>query len=1028
MKIRILLLFLSIPLFLLIFGSCASRPEAGEEPTVRINMIKEMYISPESSPGVSDRLEALVEFSGKGKIHRYEFIVADTEGNRVLTIEEESTDPKEGLTLPEEFVWTGVDEKNQFVPEGTYAYYLRAVLKDGIELMTDMYEVTVDNTPPALMLDIPYTVFFPDGDGERDMLIIEQEGSWEHLWTGEITDSSGAIVQTYVWETAEPQGIKWDGRNEDGEQLPDGMYVYTISSTDRAGNSAEQTVDDIRIDTSMAKLALTRKLNYFSPNDDGVKDVQELILDVPHPDEVRTWEVNIYLAENDSPVKTFSGGPGIQEALQFEGISDSGEKLSDGDYYAEGSIEYRNGSTARDSTQEFTLDIRKPNAQVTANYDIFSPNGDGNREQVTITQETSNEQEWTGKVKSDDGETVRSFTWKGRAPENITWEGKTDEDNMAPDGDYTYTLSSTDMAGNSFEAEPVSFSMDTSEVPQISLKPEYRYFSPNADGTKDSNLISIELAETEGIAGWEFRVETVDGEAVYEETGAENPAPRLVWEGRTSEGEIAANGAYQAYLRVTYENGNEPSVTTEPFTLDELEPEIRLSPEYTLFSPNDDGNKDVLPVEASSTSEDQWEGRVLDEDGNAVRNIVWNGEVPDFSWDGIDDQGEVVPDGIYNIVVSATDKAGNTGTARIEDVKVDTKPTPVYVKASADGFSPNGDGRKENIDFKLYADVREGIEEWALMIKNNESGNTVRNFTDRNGKLPEAVSWNGENDEGETVADGRYSGTLEVLYRKGNNPVSTTEKAVIVDTKAPELSLSVGPDRFSPDGDGFKDTAEIDLNINEENGLEGWRVRILDPNDNRFRVFTGETKSPETISWNGESEDGELVRAADIYPVIASVEDEFGNRVEVRKELNTDVFVTEEDTQLKIQISSIHFVPDEADYKNLEQEKVEQNMQTLDRLAEILKRYDDYDITIEGHATHEYLQNEAAMKWEQENELLPLSKDRAEAIKKALVERGVVEEQLSTEGVGGADPLVPHNDLENRWKNRRVEFILEKRS
>jgi flagellar motor protein MotB len=29
-------------------------------------------------------------------------------------------------------------------------------------------------------------------------------------------------------------------------------------------------------------------------------------------------------------------------------------------------------------------------------------------------------------------------------------------------------------------------------------------------------------------------------------------------------------------------------------------------------------------------------------------------------------------------------------------------------------------------------------------------------------------------------------------------------------------------------------------------------------------------------------------------------------------------------------------------------------------------------------------------------------------------------------GVGGKDPLVPHSDLENRWKNRRVEFILEK--
>jgi outer membrane protein OmpA-like peptidoglycan-associated protein len=33
---------------------------------------------------------------------------------------------------------------------------------------------------------------------------------------------------------------------------------------------------------------------------------------------------------------------------------------------------------------------------------------------------------------------------------------------------------------------------------------------------------------------------------------------------------------------------------------------------------------------------------------------------------------------------------------------------------------------------------------------------------------------------------------------------------------------------------------------------------------------------------------------------------------------------------------------------------------------------------------------------------------------------------MSTVGLGGTQPVVPHGDLENRWKNRRVEFILIK--
>jgi outer membrane protein OmpA-like peptidoglycan-associated protein len=64
---------------------------------------------------------------------------------------------------------------------------------------------------------------------------------------------------------------------------------------------------------------------------------------------------------------------------------------------------------------------------------------------------------------------------------------------------------------------------------------------------------------------------------------------------------------------------------------------------------------------------------------------------------------------------------------------------------------------------------------------------------------------------------------------------------------------------------------------------------------------------------------------------------------------------------------------------------------------------------------------------EQVKVLLPLSAERAEVIKAALVDRGVAAARMRTFGYGGSRPVVPHGDLENRWKNRRVEFILEKK-
>ena len=101
-------------------------------------------------------------------------------------------------------------------------------------------------------------------------------------------------------------------------------------------------------------------------------------------------------------------------------------------------------------------------------------------------------------------------------------------------------------------------------------------------------------------------------------------------------------------------------------------------------------------------------------------------------------------------------------------------------------------------------------------------------------------------------------------------------------------------------------------------------------------------------------------------------------------------------------------------------------MQVLDRLAEIMKKYGSYKIIVEGHAASLKWANPAAAKKEQETLLIPLSRDRAEAVVKELAKRGISTKRLTADGVGGDKPLVPHSNEEERWRNRRVEFYLEK--
>lgn len=86
----------------------------------------------------------------------------------------------------------------------------------------------------------------------------------------------------------------------------------------------------------------------------------------------------------------------------------------------------------------------------------------------------------------------------------------------------------------------------------------------------------------------------------------------------------------------------------------------------------------------------------------------------------------------------------------------------------------------------------------------------------------------------------------------------------------------------------------------------------------------------------------------------------------------------------------------------------------LDRLAETLIRTNS-NVIIKGH-TDNVGSDEVNMK---------LSKNRAENVKKYLVNRGVPSSRLSTEYYGASRPIYNNNTPEGRAKNRRVEFEIK---
>ena len=90
------------------------------------------------------------------------------------------------------------------------------------------------------------------------------------------------------------------------------------------------------------------------------------------------------------------------------------------------------------------------------------------------------------------------------------------------------------------------------------------------------------------------------------------------------------------------------------------------------------------------------------------------------------------------------------------------------------------------------------------------------------------------------------------------------------------------------------------------------------------------------------------------------------------------------------------------------------SLSTLDRLAEYLVQYPQYQLAVEGHTdstgTDAYNQG--------------LSERRARSAQSALVERGVAAARIRVAGFGESRPVADNTTAEGRALNRRVEVIL----
>lgn len=1033
------------------------------------------YVSP-NNDGIQDTLDIPVKITDRRYIVGWTLSIANAKGEVVRKIFNKESRPetqgfkgfwdrltyvKKGVPIPDKLVWNGIADSGQVVPDGDYTATIEAVNDNGIRGSVGPFPVVVDNTAPKVEITVPEDppIFGPDGVSSKQTILIKLTGSPEDLWSAQVTDAAGKAVRTLKYENAAPADWTWDGKGDDGKVVTDGVYSFSISSTDRAGNSVSKRFDNIVVNTQQPPIGLVIDLAAFSPNGDGVKDVVNLFPSVPVKTGIVGWKISVLDAAKRE-VWSVSGkdGPSLKDRVPFDGRDQASLKvLPEGQYKALLTVTYVNGYGPSVSSPSFVLDVTPPSGSVSADRPAFNPAGNPGQNSVHFAQKGVKEARWVGEVSGPGGNVVRSFPFSPLPDPTVEWDGTDDAGKPVPDGVYSYILRALDNAGNSFASSSVAVSVDTAKK-AVRLVADLKAFSPLPGSAKDRLILTAQVQFNEKVKSYELDIYSMDTAAAAGPSLATGPslttAPSLatvrtwksnkgvpasfIWDGSTDAKGKAPDGRYAAKLTVAYLNGDAADSTTSPFVVDTVAPSITLSATPLLFSPNEDSKYRAVRFAQKSVPGDDWTGVLTGPDGKQVRTWSWKGQAANFSWNGTDEAGNTVADGSYRYEVSSTDAAGNKGSAAVPSIVVDHRPVQVFVTAASPGISPNGDGVLDTETFNLIVKLREGIDTWHFAVVDKD-GVEKSVFGGKGNDVPNKIIWDGHDTTG-AVVDGYYTGFFTVDYLKGDHAEARTGK-ILVATAPPKAQVSLTPDPFSPDNDGYNDELTIGLDVASPADVAQWSFEVHElavvegaapgskPAERVFKSWSGTGAPTKSITWDGRSDNGELVESATDYPFVFTVTDVLGNSNKIEGTISVDVLVIREGDRLKIKVPSIVFRANGADFNGLDPETIANNTKVIQRIAQILNKFKDYAILIEGHANSEGKiagYSAAAIANEEVKELIPLSTGRAELVKKLLTDNGVDPRRLSTKGMGSSEPVVDFKDAQNRWKNRRVEFILIK--
>ncbi len=735
-----------------------------------------IYISP-NYDGAQDSVTIDMNVKDNTQLRDWEVAIVDEQGTIVkkyvspdiralkgkltfMKVMGKMIEKKKEVPVPQKIVWDGKNDAGQPVKDGAYKIVLTARDENKNTTKTAAKTIVIDTVAPKAEIKSDLMLFSPNGDGVKDTVSFSLNTEKKADWNGQITDDKGKSVRQYAWKDSVPDSkIVWDGTDESGKIVPNGIYSFTIKAVDKAGNTVEKKLPNITLTTNKDAAAIDADVNIFSPNLDGVFDTVTFTPMLSSDKGLNTWELDL-MDDTRTVVKQFKGSGKFPAKIVWDGTDNNGKIVKDGNYFYQFKAEYASGNHPETFVKGVIVDNSAPKTEFSLSAAMISPDGRGKNEAENFSikvKEDNGIQNWKLEIVDEKNSAVKSFSGSGNPAAQISWAGIKGDGSLAKGGEIYYsTFTVTDIVGNKYVSDKKMIQIDPTP-PDVSMSVKYRIFSPDNDGEADVQEFKFSRFDKKLLKNWNLSISLFDkntkNEVLFKTFIGTNLPETLVWNGLSDNGQLVKGGdIYKVKLRVEDVLANATNLRDQ-FAIDSTPPDVDIKLDPVIFSPDDDGVNDIENITLYQRDKKKvgpWKLEIFpirdDKDASLFKSFSGtNMPAHPLVWNGFDNSGtELVESAMdYDVVLTASDVLGNVTTVKnilSVDILIIKMPYGLKIKISNIGFEYDSFELKGDRTLKILTKVAKIVSKYKtykVEVQGHTSKDSAASGADYNQKLSE---------------------------------------------------------------------------------------------------------------------------------------------------------------------------------------------------------------------------------------------------------------------------------------------------